>query len=112
VRAAVRLQVESVADYRGVETPRRFHLDGRTVEIVESADQWQGADYRYFKVKTCLRTTRWPGRHNNELGAGHTGAFSHVASNGQTNRRVPNNPDSFAAASYRVASNNTNPLSG
>jgi hypothetical protein len=45
------LQVESVADYRGVETPRRFHLDGRTVEIVESADQWHGADYRYFKVK-------------------------------------------------------------
>jgi hypothetical protein len=47
----MRVQVESAADYRGVETPRRFHLDGRTVEIVESADQWHGDDYRYFKVK-------------------------------------------------------------
>jgi hypothetical protein len=44
------VQVESVA-VRGVETPRRFHLDGRKVEIVECDDQWHGADYRYFKVK-------------------------------------------------------------
>jgi hypothetical protein len=49
--SAMRVQVESVADYRGVETPRRFQLDGRKVEIVESDDQWYGADYRYFKVK-------------------------------------------------------------
>jgi hypothetical protein len=47
----MRVQVESFADHRGVETPRRLHLDGRTVEIVESDDQWPGADYRYFKVK-------------------------------------------------------------
>jgi hypothetical protein len=49
--AAMRVQVESVADCRGVEMPRRFHLDRRKVEIVESNDQWHGADYRYFKVK-------------------------------------------------------------
>ena len=48
---AMRVQVESVADYRGVEIPRRFHLYGRKVEIVENDDQWHGADYRYFKVK-------------------------------------------------------------
>ena len=47
----MRVKVECVADYRGVETPRRFHLDGRKVEIVESDDQWHGADYCYFKVK-------------------------------------------------------------
>ena len=47
----MRIQVESFVDYRGVETPRRFHLDGRTVKIVESHDQWPGHDYRYFKVK-------------------------------------------------------------
>ncbi|HEY6995589.1 MAG TPA: hypothetical protein VH397_17930 [Xanthobacteraceae bacterium] len=47
----MRVQVESVADSRGVETPRRFHLGGRKVDIVESDDQWHGADYRYFKVK-------------------------------------------------------------
>jgi hypothetical protein len=46
----MRVQVESIADCRGVEMPRRFHLDGRKVEIVESDDQWHGADYRYFKV--------------------------------------------------------------
>jgi hypothetical protein len=47
----MRVQVESVADDRGVEMPRRFHLAGREVEIIESDDQWHGADYRYFKVK-------------------------------------------------------------
>jgi hypothetical protein len=47
----MRVPVECIADYRGVEMPRRFHLGGREVEIVESDDQWHGADYRYFKVK-------------------------------------------------------------
>jgi hypothetical protein len=47
----MRVQVESFADDRGVERPRRLHLDGRTVEIVESDDQWPGPDYCYFKVK-------------------------------------------------------------
>ena len=47
----MRVHVECVADYRGVEMPRRFHLGRRKVEIVESDDQWHGADYRYFKVK-------------------------------------------------------------
>lgn len=47
----MRLQVESEAGYRGVEMPRRFHLDGRKVEVVENLDQWHGPDYRYFKVK-------------------------------------------------------------
>jgi len=49
--AAMRVEVESVADSRGVGMPRRFHLDRRKVEIVESNDEWHGADYRYFKVK-------------------------------------------------------------
>ena len=47
----MRVQVESFADHRGVETPIRLHLHGRTVDIVESDDQWPGADYRYFKVR-------------------------------------------------------------
>jgi hypothetical protein len=50
-QAAMRVQVESVADDRGVELPGRLHLGGRKVEIVERDDQWHGADYRYFKVK-------------------------------------------------------------
>ena len=47
----MRVQVESVADHRRIETPTRFHLDQRKVEIVENSDQWHGVDYRYFKVK-------------------------------------------------------------
>jgi hypothetical protein len=47
----MRVQVESVADHRAIETPRRFHFDQRKVEIVENSDQWHGVDYRYFKVK-------------------------------------------------------------
>jgi hypothetical protein len=47
----MRVQVESVADDRGVELPRRLHLGGREVEIIESDDQWHGADSSYFKVK-------------------------------------------------------------
>jgi hypothetical protein len=47
----MRVHVESVADDRRIEMPRRLHLGGREVEIIESDDQWHGADYRYFKVK-------------------------------------------------------------
>jgi hypothetical protein len=35
----------------GVEMIRRFHLDGREIEVSDNLDQWHGADYRYFKVK-------------------------------------------------------------
>jgi hypothetical protein len=31
--------------------PRRLHFDGRHIEIVETIDQWYGADYRYLKVR-------------------------------------------------------------
>ncbi len=34
-----------------VEMIRRFHLDGREIEVSDTLDQWHGADYRYFKVK-------------------------------------------------------------
>jgi len=30
---------------------KRFRLNRRAVEIAENIDVWQGADYRYFKVK-------------------------------------------------------------
>ena len=33
------------------ETLKRFHLDGRQVEIAENIDRWPGAGYCYFKVK-------------------------------------------------------------
>lgn len=47
----MRIQVETHQAFRGPEQLRRLRLDGRGVEIVETADQWDGADYRYFKVR-------------------------------------------------------------
>jgi hypothetical protein len=48
--AALEVHVESEPGDLGVK-PKRFRLNGRDVEIVENLDQWQGPDYRYFKVK-------------------------------------------------------------
>ncbi|MHA1164651.1 MAG: hypothetical protein ACTSP0_03595 [Alphaproteobacteria bacterium] len=47
----MRVQVESYAGHRGDQIPRRFRMDGRTVEVEEIIDQWLGADYRYFKLR-------------------------------------------------------------
>ncbi len=47
----MRVRVETYAGYGGVEMPRRFFFDERRIEVAENLDQWQGADYRYFKVK-------------------------------------------------------------
>ena len=47
----MRVQVESYAGHRGDQTPRRFRLDGRTVEVAKVLDQWQGADHCYFKLR-------------------------------------------------------------
>lgn len=45
------VQVECYAGYRGGQEPRRFHLGERTIEAAEIIDQWQGPDYRYFKLR-------------------------------------------------------------
>ncbi len=45
------VRVECYAGYRGEERPLRFHLRNRCVVISEILDQWQGPDYRYFKVR-------------------------------------------------------------
>ena len=47
----MQVQVETYVDDGGAEKFRRFHFDGRLVEIVDNIDQWHGADYRYVKVK-------------------------------------------------------------
>jgi hypothetical protein len=43
--------VESYAGHRGEETPRRFTLAERQVEIAEVVDRWLAPDHRYFKVQ-------------------------------------------------------------
>lgn len=46
----ITLKVSCYAGYRGEETPRRFSLKNRQIEIVEILDRWLGPDHRYFKV--------------------------------------------------------------
>lgn len=48
--SAIVLQVECYAGYRGEETPRRFFLGERKVEVVEVVDRWLAPGHRYFKL--------------------------------------------------------------
>jgi len=45
------VKVDCHAGYRGEETPRRFDIEGRRVEVVEVIDRWFGPDHRYFKLR-------------------------------------------------------------
>ena len=45
------VRVECYAGYRGEETPRRFYLEDRCIEIVSLIDCWLAPDHRYFKVE-------------------------------------------------------------
>jgi hypothetical protein len=45
------LRVDCYAGYRGEETPRRFEIGRRRVEVVEVIDRWFGPDHRFFKVR-------------------------------------------------------------
>ena len=45
------VKVECHAGYRGEETPRRFRLGDRPVEIAEVVHRWLAPDHRYFKVR-------------------------------------------------------------
>jgi hypothetical protein len=45
------LRVSCHAGHRGEETPRKFFLGDREVEVIEVLDRWIAPDHRYFK---CL----------------------------------------------------------
>ena len=45
------VRVDCYAGYKGEETPRRFYLGERVVEIVEVLDRWLAPDHAYFKVR-------------------------------------------------------------
>ena len=45
------LRVDCYSGHRGEETPRRFTLGERRVEVADVIDRWLGPDHRYFKVK-------------------------------------------------------------
>ena len=44
------LRVVCYAGSRGDETPRRFLLGRRSVEVVKIVRQWLEPDHRYFKI--------------------------------------------------------------
>jgi len=45
------MKVECYAGYRGEETPRRFYLGRRCIEVVDVLDRWLDPEYRYFKLR-------------------------------------------------------------
>jgi hypothetical protein len=50
VANAMEIVVECYAGYRGEETPRRFAIGERLVEVARVIDRWMTPDYRYFRV--------------------------------------------------------------
>lgn len=45
------VRVECYAGHRGEESPRRFFLGERGIEVIEILDRWLDPEYRYFKVR-------------------------------------------------------------
>lgn len=49
--APLRVAVACHAGYRGEETPRRFEIGDRSVEVTEVLDRWLAPEHRYFKLR-------------------------------------------------------------
>jgi len=47
----MRQRIECHAGHRGEETPRRFDLEDRTVEVTEILARWTEPDARLFRVR-------------------------------------------------------------
>ncbi len=45
------IRVACYAGYRGEETPQRFFLQDRPIEVVRVIDRWLAPDHRYFKIR-------------------------------------------------------------
>lgn len=45
------IKVECYAGYRGEQTPSRFYLGKRCIEVMEVLDQWLDPSHRYFKLR-------------------------------------------------------------
>ena len=50
-RTSFRVVAECYAGYRGEETPRRFRLGERWIEVAEVLDRWLDPEHRYFKLR-------------------------------------------------------------
>ena len=47
----LRIRVECYSGYRAEETPRRFFIGDRPLEVVDVIDRWLSPDHRYFKLR-------------------------------------------------------------
>ena len=47
----LRIKVECYAGHRGEETPVRFYIGNRCIEVLDVLDRWLDPSRRYFKVK-------------------------------------------------------------
>jgi hypothetical protein len=45
------IKVECYAGYRDEQTPVRFYLGDRCIEVKEVLDQWLDPSHRYFKLR-------------------------------------------------------------
>lgn len=45
------IRVACYAGYRGEETPQRFFLQDRPIEVIKVIDRWLAPDHRYFKIR-------------------------------------------------------------
>jgi hypothetical protein len=50
-RSDLIVNVDCYSGYRGEESPRRFSLGEKWIEVSEILDRWLAPDHRYFKVK-------------------------------------------------------------
>ena len=48
----VEVRVECYAGYRGDETPRRLHFEGREIEVSEVLSRWKEPGVLFFRVRT------------------------------------------------------------
>ena len=46
----MKIKVECYSGYKGNESPRRFFMGDRAVEIAEIVDRWYGENGSYFRV--------------------------------------------------------------
>ena len=49
--SSLKLRVECDAGHRSEETPRRFFLGERVIEVAHVQDRWLDPKHRYFKVQ-------------------------------------------------------------
>ena len=45
------VKVECYAGHRGEESPQRFYLREKPIDVSEIIDRWLSPDHRYFKVR-------------------------------------------------------------